>query len=440
MLGALKNFVQKVIVRLNAPSLHELEQQNRRLEQQKLMIQNLVDANFRTRAMLKRVQKLPINVLFVCHTPTLWSMFEKLYASMVEDRTFSVKVIALPYKHSSVPGGQYKDDGIFEYLEKIGVDVIRGYDKNINEWIDPASLNPDYIFFQTPYDLFQEKYSAFNVSMYAKICYIPYGMNLFSGFVDNIIHPISFFEHVKLFFLENKYSFNNYVNKFINEQWFNTKNIVIVGHTKIENFYDVNITDEVIWKHKPCKNIKRILWTPRWSTSDGTCHFFDYKDFFFEFCHKHQSVDFAFRPHPLCLQNFLKTGEMSYKDIENLRNDYENSKNMVIDESNEYKNTFVTSDILISDVSSMITEFFVTGKPIIYTHRIDVFNSIGKKISEGLYFVNNKYELERKLDMLLSGNDPLKEKRYELLKEVFYYPKDGSCLKIKNSLLNDFNC
>jgi len=118
---------------------------------------------------------------------------------------------------------------------------------------------------------------------------------------------------------------------------------------------------------------------------------------------------------------------------------YDQSLNMILDESAEYRDTFLTSDILVSDISSMLLEYLGTGKPIIYTHRINVFNDLGMKLSEGLYWVNNVMELKKTLDMLISGNDPLLIKRQQLMSEILYLPNGGSGLAIKDVIKYDFD-
>ncbi|MGH7981440.1 MAG: hypothetical protein ACREE6_18840, partial [Limisphaerales bacterium] len=103
-----------------------------------------------------------------------------------------------------------------------------------------------------------------------------------------------------------------------------------------------------------------------------------------------------------------------------------------------YEDTFSTSHVLISDISSMMIEFFSTGKPIIYTHRKYIFNEYGRRMSEGLYWVRDVEELNRTLLMLLSGQDPLREKRKELMKDLFFMPENGAGQAIKSWLQKDY--
>jgi CDP-glycerol glycerophosphotransferase (TagB/SpsB family) len=111
---------------------------------------------------------------------------------------------------------------------------------------------------------------------------------------------------------------------------------------------------------------------------------------------------------------------------------------MSLDETGDYIDTFIASDVLVSDISSMLLEYFVTGKPIIYTHRVDTFNELGRKLSEGFYWVENSTELQETLDMLMGGNDPLKFKREELIREHFYMPEGGAGVMIKDTLQADY--
>jgi len=402
------------------------------------MFKALADANFRTRAMLKCSQNNPINVLFVCHEPALWIMFESIYHAMADDQNFSPLVIALPYKHSTLLDGQYKDAGMYEFCESQNIKVIRGYNREKNEWLNPVSLMPDYVFFQTPYDLFPLVWSIEQISMMARICYVPYGGCIYAGEVEEIVNPISFFHHVNIVFKENLYTKNKFEQRFKDKPWFYDKSIFISGCPKLDFLVGDRSYAGLLWRRGLQKNVKRILWTPRWHTSEGNCHFFDYKQFFIDFCMSHQFVDFIFRPHPLSLQNFVKTGELSLRELELMESLYENSSNMTIDKDGGYADTFMTSDILVSDMSTILFEYFATGKPIIYTHRVDHFNELGKKLSEGFYWATNTSELNTTLEMLISGNDPLKVKRDEIRKSLMFVKDGGAGPFIKETIRDDY--
>ena len=333
----------------------------------------LIDTNLKTRVMLKKALNKPIQVMFVCHEPAMWSMFESVYQAMDADECFAPVVVTLPYRSGSLPAGQRKDAGMFEFCKTRGIRAIRGYDKEKDEWLNPASFIPDYVFFQTPYDIYVPMWSVEQVSIIAKVCYIPYATCLAKGEVDNIVNPTSFFRFASFIFKESLFSKDLFFNKFERQNWLKEERVIVCGHPKLDYLTKQNELHGKVWKRPVHKNIKRILWTPRWTTSDDTSTFFDYKDYFVEFCKGHPNIDFVFRPHPLCFQNFIKTGELTARDLERMELVYENSLNMILDRTSDYQDTFLTSDILVSDISSLLLEYLATGKPIIYTHRTGQF-------------------------------------------------------------------
>ena len=409
-----------------------------RLEQHESILKTLSDVNFKTRAMLKQTMNKPISVLFVCHEPALWSMFESVYDAMTNEPDFSPLVVALPYMHSTLPDGYFKDAGMFKFCEQRKIRAVTGYSNEKKEWLDPASLMADYVFFQTPYDLYSELWSVERVSMLARVCYIPYGSSISKGEIAEIVHPEKFFRYTTLIFLENSFKKELFQKRFESNNWLKNEMIVISGYPKLDYLKECKEYFGKAWRRGIKKDIKRVLWTPRFLTSEGTCHFFDYKDYFLEFCKLHPDVDFIFRPHPLCFQNFINTGEMPLDEQKRMKYEYNISTNMAIDESGNYEDTFMTSDLLISDYSSMMVEYFATGKPIIYTHRKNEFNEYALSLSKGFYWVNNVEELDNTISMLLSGEDPMRTKREEIMKTLFFMPKCGAGAVIRNHLRSDF--
>jgi len=70
---------------------------------------------------------------------------------------------------------------------------------------------------------------------------------------------------------------------------------------------------------------------------------------------------------------------------------------------------------------------------------LDVFNELGRKLSEGFYWVRNTAEMDQTLAMLLSGYDPLREKRNELANSILFMPEGGAGLGIKEAIASDFH-
>lgn len=410
----------------------------KRKREQGALLRNISRSSIKERARIKKSLSKPIEVVFVCHEPSLWSMFESVYWAMKADPGYDPVVVALPYKHSSLPKGQFKNAGMYQFCIERDISVLEGVDEHSREWVDPLALMPDYFFLQTPYQLYHDKWSAKNLSTIGGICYVPYATSLFKGKVDEILHPAAFFKYVHLVFKEGCVTKELFQNKFQNEPWFDSSILRISGHPKLDYLSRSKDLAHGAWKRPFSEGIKRILWTPRWNTSEGVCHFFEYRKTLSVFCEENSFVDFTFRPHPLCFQNFIKSGELTQSELDKLLMEYSDSENMLIDDSVAYHETFLSCDILVSDVSSMMLEFFVTGKPIIYTHRNNLFNEYGQALAEGFYWVENDTELQETLNKLIAGEDPLAEKRKELLKRIVSMPDGGAGEFIKDAVQNDF--
>jgi CDP-glycerol glycerophosphotransferase (TagB/SpsB family) len=252
------------------------------------------------------------------------------------------------------------------------------------------------------------------------------------------VHPEDFFREASLIFAENSITCDRLLDRFQLRPWFQADKFVVSGSPKLDYIVAGNGPYPVPWKRRIDATNMKVLWTPRWWTNDGTCHFFDYRSFFESFCSHRQSVDFVFRPHPLSIQNFLNTGELTREEWQGMETHYAASPNMAIDHGGEYRGAFLTSDVLVTDISSLMMEYLITGKPIIYTHRLDLFNELGRKLSDGFYWVRNAEQLAATLEMLLSGSDPLGEKRKGLIDQFFFMPEGGAGSRIKDMLKAHF--
>lgn len=132
------------------------------------------------------------------------------------------------------------------------------------------------------------------------------------------------------------------------------------------------------------------------------------------------------------------TGELKKKAADEYKNRYEQHVNTSIDTSSDYLNTFYHSDCLITDTSSIVPEYFLTGKPIIYCFRENsrfIFDR-HETYGEGMYWVKTWEELKKTLSMLENGEDPIKEKRQKLIEK--YFEKNGTAgKKIVDEIVKD---
>ena len=272
--------------------------------------------------------------------------------------------------------------------------------------------NMDIVFAGNPY--IQDIYTLLYYSG-IKLVYIPYASSI-SGEKYSLqlqyqltIHKLAW----KIYILDKFYE------KFYITDEHRASNIVVINSTpKFDNvLHEVPRQNSII-------NAKVFLWNIHHSTAmlsenyqDGGdrkwSSFFIYKNILYNIFLQHTDLQLIIRPHP----NFY-TNKYSFFLYE--FDEFSNLNNVHID--NSAKNTFITSfqkaDVLITDLSSMMLDFLITGKPI-----ISLFNDKScflNEFAEGLfktytYQVHDESCLENVIKDLAAGNDPLFSERRKLV-------------------------
>lgn len=395
--------------------------------------------NIELRLKLKKLSGEKINVVFVCHRPAVWGSLKTVYEAMKADSSFDVKIVTCPNKKQLPKIGLcheiFESEGAEEFWK--GDDVIQGYNYETGEWLDLRKLKPDYVFFQRSYNIeLSLLYKSWEVTKFAKICYVEYGYNTNKKLALECI-PADFMKDVSLFFLQNNTE-NEWYNEYFNEMNNSFTKRYITGFPRFDSLEKYKNSESDNWK-KPHADRFRVIWTPRWATEEHNCHFFDYKEKLINYCKQNEnSIDFILRPHPQMFTNFKTTKEMTQDEIKAFKQIFENSKNLFLDETKDYLNTFYSSDCLIADYTSLIPEYFLTGKPIIYCYNEKALYNIEGEIFKGLYLVHNWDELVSTLELLRKGEDSLKAKREEITKNHFNISAEGAGFKIKEIIKEDF--
>lgn len=365
------------------------------------------------RILLKKINKEKLNVVLIAFEPETWLMFQSIYDLFSESNKVNITVVVIPYAHSTLPAGTYKDDGLREYLDNLGIPYIYGYNEETKTWIDIFNLHPDYVFYQAPYNgMYPDTLKSDYVCRFAQLCYLPYGAFLQSEVLEETVHPKDFFEDTTFFFLPTRIHKEIMIKNSLKRGIiFDNSKLVVSGLTKTDYLSD-NDLDFAEGK----KNVFTILWTPRWNTSEGVCTFFDYYEYLIDLTNNNHNINLIFRPHPLMFQNFLKTGELSKDDVEKIEKDF-SVDNRIIDKVPDYEICFKKADVLISDVSSMMYEFFLYKKPIIYTHKTFFFNKFADKMSQTFYWSHNVEEMNNIILSLLQKEDIKKNDRLNFIKD-----------------------
>lgn len=392
---------------------------------------------------IKNLKQEKINVVFVCHRASIWNSLKTVFEECNKDEKFKVTIVTIPNKKQIPKLGlnheEYVSEGAEEFFEDYPCRVIQGYNYENHTWYDLKALKPDYLFFQTPYDICRPpEYKSDVVSLYTKIGYVHYGMPFMGGMIAEESFPKSFLKNTYFHFAEFPEMQNYYINRVRENAIHKHANVILTGYPKLDGVEKYQNCESQSWKHPREDGLFRCMWTPRWSTGEGNCTFFDYKDKLPNYIQNETKMELLFRPHPQAFAEFIEKGEMTKEEVAAYQEIYQKSDRMTIDTQQDYLPSFYSSDVLITDESSIMPEYFLTGKPIIFTYKETHLNDFATKLSEGFYWAKNWEEVEKYLKMLQQGQDELLEKRLKLIEGEFCIPKGGAGYKIKNILEKDF--
>lgn len=306
--------------------------------------------------------------------------------------------------------------------------------------MDLRRLEPDYVIFANPYENMRPFRGILidDVVKFAKVCVISYGATLAYNFAYRLFDNYrSFYRNVRFMFASAETVKTVMEKKFRRNVEANNLHVEFFGYPALKNFYRL--------EREPSDK-KRILWTPRWSPTQkadkaliGGSHFMEFKDKFVALNQRYgDKVELFFRPHINLFRELIAAKIMSKDQVVAYRKALQDNHVTRHADLAELDKNIRNVDIFIADYSSILVELFLTGRPIIYCplksaeplpEYADMFAA--------MYTARTWKDVERYLDDLLAGNDPLLTKRLAVAEKIFAAHKDAA-EKIIDRLARDF--
>ncbi|MBR2019303.1 MAG: CDP-glycerol glycerophosphotransferase family protein [Clostridia bacterium] len=377
--------------------------------QRRIASRNVTKFQKRTR---KRVQrKEALSIVFLIQFPEMWNSYKTIYEHFSAlGNEVSLYILAVP-KRVSVENGYgtfCERNEAFDFFKKNGISAIDAYGNG--SWFPIKNLTPDYIFVQRPYEAHMPKeYSLYRLSKAGTVCYVPYGGRMTKG-----IHLSLEFNHA---LLNNAYMIfadcTDSYNYILNNPGVKKRKVFDIGYPRFDL---IESPDRKI--EKP---VQTFLWTPRWAYDQvtGYGHFLDYFECLMLYFETHKDFRLIIRPHPLMFPNFIQKGLLSNEEYQGIQKRVTEAINVSFDENADYLITFKESDALISDGSSLLLEYFVTGKPILCCMScFEDPTEITQRLQECFYTISNADQLMEAIVHITENDDYRVEQRIALIKKI----------------------
>lgn len=366
-------------------------------------------------------------LLFVADIRGKWDSLASVYKAVKEREDCDVDVVIQPvFRVVQLPEGKTRQEVLYEdYLTERGI-----FHKMYKDY-DMEKERPDITFISQPYESCTiPMFWPENIAKYSKLVYCPYfaattlgnGLNALKMDVEKYAWKIA---------CQSEKMAHYY--KSIGSQ--RGRNVVVSGLPKWD---EVVKPDEKLsqcpkeWKKK-LEGKKVLLWNTHYIVGESNSGILEKGTMFLNMIKDMNGVALVWRPHPLTEMVIKAYVPERYNDYLELLKMVNDSDNLVLDTNSSYMPAFCASDALITDPSSMITQYLFMDKPIFLLQRDNVeiqrrklFTKDGlmdfMQLPMGITF-------EDQVDFIraiVGGEDVGKEGRKYLLES--YYPlADGNC-------------
>jgi len=363
-------------------------------------------------------------VAFFLQTPSVWK-YDTLYRKLGESDNFEPIVVISPYNvHIN-----YDKQECFRVMKQTedfarerGYNYVSAYDWKNLKWRNIKKIyKPDIVFFTKPYKDTLRAYHIYNF-LDALTLYVPYSMNNSKMFHNN--YGLPFQSLLWKLLLETDYH-KHYAEMY---EKCGGENVEVVGALVMEKLMQADYKPEDVWKPL-VKKKKRIIWAPHHTVDYlfNSSNFLIYCEDMLRLAEEYKDeVQFAFKPHPVL--KFKLINIWGLDKTEAYYNRWASMENGQI-EQGDYIDLFKTSDAMIHDSISFMTEYLFAQKPVLFQIRNeklrDEFNVFGQLCLEQHYHAHSIEETEQFIrEVVIAGKDPKKEEREQFYKQ-YLYPKDG---------------
>ena len=371
---------------------------------------------------LSRQRNKKITIIFLVYIPQLFSSYESVYEEMLADERFEPVIVLSPMRTKS---GEYKlrfsyATQLEETMKKRGYSYLWAYKDG--EWLDIYSLNPDGIFYQTPYTTSQLPLVCreHHYCEHIRVMNTPYGVltvENIASLLDSAEYYSGFLQNCwRLFFDKSNY------DVFINDEYLSDK-IILSGTPKVD-FYKRGIKTRDTY-FTSCSS-KKILYTPTWMASAGRSSFLQCHEYFSKLI-TNRDIELVIRPHPLLIPELESSGLIDKPKLDCILNSFRNQGNCLLDLTGDYRSALLTADFAVMDISSLIYEYLPTGKPLILMAQNEDMFKVQHVIKSICYIAENLEQLENYIAMLFKGEDPLYDKRMQAVGDLSgLFPNGGT--------------
>lgn len=364
--------------------------------------------------------------------------YELMDLMLRNNSKYDPKIVIIPDTSRGIKQlrDQYICTKVF-FVKKYGIEyVVDGYDINTDSFLD-VSKNFDVLYCANPYDIMvnkihQIRYLSKKDVLLISISYGFDALNYAMKFVTPSLEMSLFWK----VFVETRYTYEEY-KKY---QLVHAKNVCLSGYAKMDSYFKAVL--QVGTKPIKSKYKKKIIIAPHHTVKNDILplsNFLSYYNFIIELATIFPDANFVFRPHPLLFVTLVNMKIWTENDV-SIYLKRLHCAGIEYSTGGDYFTLFASSDAIIHDCGSFITEWLFTGKPCCFVVRSSkTFRHLSKLGRKSIKYYNiayNKNDIIAFIKKILSGSSFIDySKDQELLDNIkINYPN------VAETILQQISC
>ncbi|WP_166919400.1 CDP-glycerol glycerophosphotransferase family protein [Flavobacterium poyangense] len=361
-------------------------------------------------------RKEKVKVAFFLTHESVWK-YDVLYDLMLKHPRFEPALFVCPIVNFGRDNMLFEMEKTYNSFKKRGYNVVKTYDKETGKYLDvKKSFSPDLIFYTNPYEGLQDYRYYIKQFSRTLTCYVPYAiMTVDFEFTNNL----KFHNLVWRIFSETPFHKETAIQKQTNKG----RNSIVTGYPGFDPILVNKRPNYGVWKNKN-SSLKKVIWAPHHAMKEfnKVANFLEYYDFFLELAVIYKDrLQIAFKPHHLLRVKLEEDPNWGKDKTDDYYNKWQNLENGQC-KNGGYIDLFLTSDALIHDCGSFMSEYLITGKPSLFMVReesvMQYWSLFGEKSIAVHYQSRNKMQVIDFIEnVVLNENDWMKEERTNFVQE-----------------------
>lgn len=306
---------------------------------------------------LPKVVSYQVRAVFFAELGEKWDAMESVYEYMRDDPRFDPIVVRTPVGRVVERNGKHEQEIIYkDFLTPMGIPSL-GYDE-----YDIEDDCPELAFISQPYESCTlEQFWPENIAKHTRLVYLPYFLpSIVLDDYPNTLCRMRVYDVAWRVIGSNEKHYKYYSRYAHN----GGANMIVTGVPKIDPIVRLRRQKVSLPAGWECiQGRKTFLWNTWYDTSASS---FKYFESIFQWFSEHMDCALIWRPHPMTETVLKLYMPELYEKFQEYISRVKNASNMVMDLETSFEAAFVYSDAQISDHSSMMQQYLLMDKPLLW--------------------------------------------------------------------------